>query len=599
MTKFLSDLLVKGVLTAENGVILGGGKNISTTNQAYILSTNYTNGIAVGYDSAAVYLGYSMGSTPIHLGSNGSGNLVVRTSGNTIIENGALSIGQTIPESGTKLTVNGNVSFKNGYVYGGAANGGDFGLYPDGGYYEFSSPTGANQGPILILNCRYTGKQVGFYSGDTTYPGMLLYEQAPVGGDLAYWTTTTWAMTSSHNLVWASATGGVAIAQGPYDIGLTRESAGLLQVNNGTVGTYASLKALNLTATGNGNIAGNLTVTGKGSFGDHVTINTDPALFAGSAYNGYKILGVGSTIGGGLSFVSSNGIAAEIFGDNTTTGLYLASYGAVPVITFYLNTTEVGKFVTTGQLQLSTLAGSGNRMVVADSSGVLSTQAVPSAITNYVTTDTTQTITGQKTFSALTTIFDSNQTSTFIEGKASGVLYGGISFGLFYQFNAYPGATQGYLWKNGAGSNVMALSQTGVLNLATLAGTGTRMVVADTNGNISSQSIPTGSLQGAVDADKTDSGTLSVGTTTVKSVSASTYSGVFFDYVVKNSTNVRVGSVVAITNGSSVEFYETLSNDLGNTTGITFAVDLSAGNIRLRATTSGTGWTAIVSTRAI
>lgn len=381
--KFLANALFKGSLTVDNGVTLTNGKNITTTNQLYVLASNYANGIAVGYDSAAVYLGYSMGTTPIHLGSNGSGNLVVRTTGNTVIENGALVVGQASPESGTKLTVNGNVSFKNGYVYGGAANGGDFGLYPDSGYYEFSSPTGANQGPILILNCRYTGKQVGFYSGDTTYPGMLLYEQAPVGGDLAYWTTTTWAMTSSHNLVWASTTGGIAIAQGPYDIGLTREAAGVLQVNNGTVGTYANLKLAGLTA--------------------------------------------------------------------------------------------------------SSLAGTGTRMVVASSTGVLSTQAIPSA---------------------------------------------------------------------------------------------------------------TG-LQTAVDTDKSVSSSLAVGTSTVKSVSASTYSGVFFDYVVKNGTNVRVGSVVAITNGTDIEYYETLSNDIGTTTGITFAADLSGGNIRLRATTTATGWTVIVSTRGI
>jgi hypothetical protein len=82
-------------------------------------------------------------------------------------------------------------------------------------------------------------------------------------------------------------------------------------------------------------------------------------------------------------------------------------------------------------------------------------------------------------------------------------------------------------------------------------------------------------------------------------VSATTYSGVFFDYVVKNGTNVRVGSVVAITNGTDIESYETLSNDIGSTTNLTFTVTLSGGNINLNAVAATSGWTVIVSTRAI
>lgn len=106
-------------------------------------------------------------------------------------------------------------------------------------------------------------------------------------------------------------------------------------------------------------------------------------------------------------------------------------------------------------------------------------------------------------------------------------------------------------------------------------------------------------LQTAVDADKTNSGTLSVGTTTIKELSATSYAGVFFDYVVINGTNRRVGTVVAITNGTNVESYETFSNDLGSTTDLTFTVDLSAGNLRLRAAATTSGWSVIVSTRAI
>jgi hypothetical protein len=424
---------------------------------------------------------------------------------------------------------------------------------------------------------------------------------------------------------------------------MSREAAGVLQVNNGTAGTYASIKALNLTGSGYLNIANgrfNVDTYDTGSGGSNVNTYLELKNYNNDGY------------GEGLSLVYGRGTFAapqSVQTGDVLGGIYFKAYSASAVrnlayiesvvtgVGTYAKTKlhfatgaddtyayvgmildenaklflgynlvdqgayrlQVGGAIYASGALLTSLAGTGSRMVVADATGTLSTQAIPAAITNYVTTDTTQTISGQKTFSALTTIFDSNATATFIEGKASGVLYGGISFSLFVQFNAYPAATQGFLWKNGLGSNVMALSQTGVLNLETLAGTGTRMVVADTNGNLGVQSVPTGSLQGGVDADKVNSGTLSTGTTTVKQVSATTYSGVFFDYVVKNGTNVRVGSVVAITNGTDIESYETLSNDIGSTTNLTFTVTLSGGNINLNAVAATSGWTVIVSTRAI
>ena len=106
----------------------------------------------------------------------------------------------------------------------------------------------------------------------------------------------------------------------------------------------------------------------------------------------------------------------------------------------------------------------------------------------------TQTIVGQKTLYSGTTVFDSNQVSTLIEGRAGGTLYGGIFFGSFIQFNAYTSASSGFLWKNGASTNIMTLDQSGNLGVNTLAGTGTRMVVASSTGVLSTQAITTGTV---------------------------------------------------------------------------------------------------------
>lgn len=189
---------------------------------------------------------------------------------------------------------------------------------------------------------------------------------------------------------------------------------------------------------------------------------------------------------------------------------------------------------TANQLVLTNLAGTGTRMVVASSTGVLSTQTIPggtvtsialatgstgtdvnvtgSPITSSgtitlnipnasttargVVTTEAQTFGGDKTFYSAATILDTSGSSSHLQGKAGGTLYGGIYFGPFYQFNAYSPAVGGYLWKNGVGDNVMELAQSGVFTLKNLSGSGSRMVVADANGVLSTQAVPSGTISG-------------------------------------------------------------------------------------------------------
>lgn len=73
----------------------------------YITSTDVANSILAGYDAAAVYLGYGYGSKEVHIGSTNTGNVRIRTAGNTIIENGNVGIGTTSP--GAKLDVSGDL----------------------------------------------------------------------------------------------------------------------------------------------------------------------------------------------------------------------------------------------------------------------------------------------------------------------------------------------------------------------------------------------------------------------------------------------------------------------------------------------------------
>jgi len=90
------------------------------------------------------------------------------------------------------------------------------------------------------------------------------------------------------------------------------------------------------------------------------------------------------------------------------------------------------------------------------------------------------------------------------------------------------------------------------------------------------------------------------GTEIVATIATGSYDGAFFDYVVKKSTNYRVGTVMAVWNSNDgVEFTDTSTNDLGNTTDVVFSVDALSGNARLKATVSSDNWIIKSAIRAI
>jgi hypothetical protein len=80
---------------------------------------------------------------------------------------------------------------------------------------------------------------------------------------------------------------------------------------------------------------------------------------------------------------------------------------------------------------------------------------------------------------------------------------------------------------------------------------------------------------------------------------STTYTAAFFDFVVKKTTNVRSGTVYACHDGTNVEFTETSTNDLGNTSDVTLSVDISGTNMRLLATVTSDDWSVKSLIRAI
>ena len=89
------------------------------------------------------------------------------------------------------------------------------------------------------------------------------------------------------------------------------------------------------------------------------------------------------------------------------------------------------------------------------------------------------------------------------------------------------------------------------------------------------------------------------GAEVVAQVSTSTYTAAFFDFVIKKVGNIRSGTVYACHDGTNVEFTETSTQDLGDTSDVTLSVDISGGNMRLRATTTSDDWSVKSLIRAI
>jgi hypothetical protein len=84
----------------------------------------------------------------------------------------------------------------------------------------------------------------------------------------------------------------------------------------------------------------------------------------------------------------------------------------------------------------------------------------------------------------------------------------------------------------------------------------------------------------------------------IAQVAVASYDAAHFDYIIKDGTNYRTGTVLAVWDGSSIEYTETSTNDIGDTSGATFVTDISGGNARLKfSVTSGT-WTVRTSVRA-
>ena len=90
------------------------------------------------------------------------------------------------------------------------------------------------------------------------------------------------------------------------------------------------------------------------------------------------------------------------------------------------------------------------------------------------------------------------------------------------------------------------------------------------------------------------------GTEVVTSAPLSSYSGYFFDYVVSNDDNFRAGTVTAVEYNGTVEFTETSTADIGDTSDLVLSCDAGNGSdMKLMATAASDNWSVKVKMRLI
>ena len=81
------------------------------------------------------------------------------------------------------------------------------------------------------------------------------------------------------------------------------------------------------------------------------------------------------------------------------------------------------------------------------------------------------------------------------------------------------------------------------------------------------------------------------GSFVVYSLPTASYDTAFFEYSIKSGSNARAGTIMAIQSGTSVNFTETTTTDIGNTTAVSFTVLVSGSNLALTGSSTTGSWT--------
>jgi hypothetical protein len=107
-----------------------------------------------------------------------------------------------------------------------------------------------------------------------------------------------------------------------------------------------------------------------------------------------------------------------------------------------------------------------------------------------------------------------------------------------------------------------------------------------------SQNLTVGSTL-TIDQTLTDYATVAssiAGSNNVFTQNTGSYTSAFFKYTVSNGGNTRAGEVIATWNGTTTEFTDFSTVDIGNTTAVTASISIVSGQVQFNVQTNSSGW---------
>jgi len=259
--------------------------------------------------------------------------------------------------------------------------------YNDFGILALNSTASWGYGAeIDFVNTDVNGTVWGFYGGSTSITGLMLYQYQPTQVELAYWNTDRYAVRSDVKIAWSS----TLLSWETPDIALARESVGLLQVNTGTANTYAEVKAKLYRATqgfyayrtGGGQAFIGLDTSGSGGkewyMGSVASNNVDPgSIMWNNETDQLSPMSLNNTT---LKLKVDTGIAwTTTSTTNSVTYTVGLEVAAANTLKLHNGSTGFG-YLNLNNIKASALAGTGDRFVIADATGVLATATIGSGL---------------------------------------------------------------------------------------------------------------------------------------------------------------------------------------------------------------------------
>jgi len=118
-----------------------------------------------------------------------------------------------------------------------------------------------------------------------------------------------------------------------------------------------------------------------------------------------------------------------------------------------------------------------------------------------------------------------------------------------------------------------------------------KVIISGSNASLSGLTVTGDATINAAKIRTYENSLVSAGTNVIGSFPITDGNGVNFEYLVKSNLNYRVGNIMAVWDGSNINFTEVTTVDLGNTTDVILQCRILSSNVEIIADVVGpTTW---------